>query len=60
MYFVIVLRQTTPIASYGPFLDRSIAADFIRVYLDHESSVHIVFNYGTFSEYQNRNEEQSK
>lgn len=47
MYMVIVMRQSTPIACYGPFGDMDTANEFARVYLDHESHVHICVNYGT-------------
>lgn len=43
---VIVMRQSTPIACYGPFGDREIADEFVRVYLSAESDVHIIRNYG--------------
>lgn len=43
---IIVMRQSTPIACYGPFGDQEIAQEFVRVYLSHESNVHIVRNYG--------------
>ena len=43
---VIVMRQSTPIACYGPFGDKETADEFVRVYLPHEDNVHIVPNYG--------------
>lgn len=43
---VIVMRQSTPIACYGPFGDDETAREFIRVFLGHESAVHVVRNYG--------------
>ena len=47
MYVVAVVRQSTVIATYGPFADRVIAQEFIDVYLGHESNVQIVPCYGT-------------
>lgn len=49
MYMICVVRQSSVIACYGPFTDRDVAAEFIRVYLNHESNVQIVPNYGVFS-----------
>lgn len=46
MYNVIVMRQSTPIACYGPFADMDTANEFARVYLGHEHAVHVVCNYG--------------
>lgn len=43
---VIVMRQSTPIACYGPFGDEDTAHEFVRVYLSHEDNVHVVRNYG--------------
>ena len=56
MYMVCVVRQSSVIACYGPFGDRDIANEFMGCYLSHESNVQIVANYGTFSEYANRDE----
>lgn len=56
MYSVVVIRQTSPIAVYGPFADIGIANEFIRVYLNHESNARVAPNYGTFSEFANRDE----
>lgn len=50
MFMVCVVRQSSIIATYGPFGDRDTADEFARVYLSHESNVQIVMNYGTFSE----------
>ena len=50
MYMVIVMRQSTPIACYGPFADMDMANKFIRVYLDHESHVRVAPCYGTIGD----------
>lgn len=56
MYCVVVMRQTTPIASYGPFNSLDAANEFARIYLDHEASVHVTAMYRYLSDYHNRDE----
>lgn len=55
-YNVVVIRQHTAIASYGPFASLDTANEFKRIYLDHESNVQIVPCYGTFEQFTNRDE----
>ena len=50
MYMVIVMRQSTPVACYGPFADMDTANEFMRVYLDHESHVRVAPCYGTIGD----------
>jgi hypothetical protein len=49
MYMVCVVRQSSVIATYGPWDDVDIAREFIRIYLSHESNVQIAPCYGTIS-----------
>jgi hypothetical protein len=49
MYIVCVVRQSSIIAAYGPWANKDTAREFCDCYLNHESNVQIVPNYGTIT-----------